>query len=329
MPRFQSRLFNWVDCSLPVQLGRRVRKLYDQLVQPGIERGSTNWQEKLWQEKFWQEVGDNIGKQTAKIFLYPVYALTETAKQTYPQLKSQTTRPPLLLRPVEKLILWVDNTKLFKTKHDRAQNGMSLSDKVFLASWQEQFQISVESEPKRDRIRELIKAAIAYFFGKKAPVEQLDSTPADKHKSDLKISSQTDGEPWLTMSDVFGDDNGPWPYPARSRSEQLSTNSIWHDSDLELAKNPVTGGLARKSHETSTSDLTHAGIEGGILAEAEDQSKRSRPMQAWIETQATFLGYVYSPVMNFIHWLDRLFARLEQWLVKQWHKLLRALRIGV
>ncbi|MCS6959532.1 MAG: hypothetical protein RMK91_05725 [Pseudanabaenaceae cyanobacterium SKYGB_i_bin29] len=42
------------------------------------------------------------------------------------------------------------------------------------------------------------------------------------------------------------------------------------------------------------------------------------PLQAWIDTPATSLGYVYSPLINFLLWLDRLVARLEAWLVKLW-----------
>ncbi len=46
--------------------------------------------------------------------------------------------------------------------------------------------------------------------------------------------------------------------------------------------------------------------------------KLDPPLQAWIDTPATSLGYAYSPLVNFLLWLDRLVARLEAWLIKLW-----------
>lgn len=45
------------------------------------------------------------------------------------------------------------------------------------------------------------------------------------------------------------------------------------------------------------------------------------PLYAWIETKATSLGYAYSPVINFLLWLDRWLARLEEWCLKMWRRL--------
>lgn len=325
MPRFQSRLFNWIDQSLPVQLGRRVRKFYEHLAQDRVKSGFDT------ASVFWTEIVDRIGNQTAKVFLYPLYALTESAKQTYPQLKSQQVKVPLLLRPVQHFIVWVERTSLA-----HANRSKSKSDKLFLAAWQQQFpdrdrQISKQTDPqishrsyeqKRERIHQLIRDAIDYFFGKKSAGKQLDSIDRVESKSE---------ESWLTMADLFGDDSGPWPHPvAHSRkreSDQLSTTSVWDDASLDLIQNAQQGGVSiHKHHEASTSNLSHLGIEGEFFPEDETGGRQSRPMQAWIETQATFLGYAYNPIMQFILWLDRLIVALEQWLIRQWQRSQKILR---
>ncbi len=45
------------------------------------------------------------------------------------------------------------------------------------------------------------------------------------------------------------------------------------------------------------------------------------PLHAWIETQATSLGYAYSPIVNFLLWLDQWIARIEEWFLKLWRRL--------
>lgn len=44
------------------------------------------------------------------------------------------------------------------------------------------------------------------------------------------------------------------------------------------------------------------------------------PLYAWIDTHATSLGYAYSPVVNFLLWIDRWVAQLEAWVLKLWRK---------
>ncbi len=44
------------------------------------------------------------------------------------------------------------------------------------------------------------------------------------------------------------------------------------------------------------------------------------PLHAWIDTQATSLGYAYSPLTNFLLCLDRWVAALEKWILSLWRK---------
>ncbi len=150
MPRFQSRLFNWIDQSLPAQIGRSARRFLDQKF--GQLSGLPI-----------QELPRLLAYQAAKAMLYPVYLIASTAKRVFPilsgskteisnQLRSQPDvtgllpeftqeaenlnnafeqaidqviektseqtsdlpKPeiPLLLRPLAKFLNWLDRTKI-------------------------------------------------------------------------------------------------------------------------------------------------------------------------------------------------------------------------
>ncbi len=203
--------------------------------------------------------------------------------------------------------------------------------------------VGMQYEQQLERIRQLIKAAIAYFFGKKPNVPTLETE---------EVRSQ----PWLTMADLFDDDIGPWPAIAQHNaaprevspweSPQLDgTNTAQAKSlkavpnrastrspDRALTKKEYAGIISTVASEPHTSDITHDSehttsamipdlscwLDDSLDMEIEE---RSRPLQAWIETQATFLGYVYSPIMELIHCLDRLVAKFEQWIVQLWQKI--------
>ncbi|NJL43677.1 MAG: hypothetical protein HC935_11215, partial [Pseudanabaena sp. SU_2_4] len=209
--------------------------------------------------------------------------------------------------------------------------------------------VSMQYEQQLERIRQLIKAAIAYFFGKKPNVTPLDTV--------VEVRSQ----PWLTMADLFDDDSGHWPAIAQDKTGRREV-SPWESPQFDgintaqskslkavpntaLARNP-NRNLTQNKYAGITSTASSDPLAGAIARESEhttseivpdlscwlDDSfdieieERSRPLQAWIETQATFLGYVYSPIMEFIHCLDRLMAKFEQWLVQLWQKIWNKLR---
>ncbi len=85
MPRFQSRLFNWIDTSLPAQLGRSVRRSLDQKIRQlsGLPI---------------QELPRLLAYQVAKAALYPVYLLTSTTKRIFPTLDRSKIDPKEKLR---------------------------------------------------------------------------------------------------------------------------------------------------------------------------------------------------------------------------------------
>ncbi len=291
MARYQSRLFNWIDSSLPAKLGRRARDWYEQVGNP-VKRAT-----------------ETVKKNTTKAILYPVYIL---ASATNLRSKSKAKEVPLLLRPVQSLVLWIDDSKIFalnkspqksvkpkykvnKKSRNSAQGisewGTSLLDK------QNQTLNLNNSEEDFKRIQKLIKDAIAYFFGKKPRADKLKSV---KNK-----------QPWLTMKDVFDDDETVWP-PQKTEKSGLGaiasydlSNKLTNQSvNISLSSGEITSSLPQELVDSSVPSI-----------------ESSRPMYAWIETQATFLGYIYNPFVQLIEWLDQLIATVERWIVKLWQKI--------
>jgi hypothetical protein len=248
-----------------------------------------------------------------------------------------------------------------------------------------------------DYIQNLIKAAIAYFFNQKA--RQIDRSAPDTQASgrstlsNANPNNSSNGQPWLTMAELFGDDNSHWPPLQHQQASatnatnlnttaQSSTNGSnanqpksrvgsnqthspthitssasaaladpWSYADVKKAAQPketsnhdqakdgaiVAANHATTHHPTDATEIEsiHKHLNNSTQVTATDRQHSeqeldefSRPMQAWIEAKATFMGYVYSPAMQVIHWLDRLVAKIEQWLGKvfgrgwQWLKSL-------
>ncbi len=76
MPRFQSRLFNWIDQSLPARLGRNARRLIDRVLDQQLGQISDR-----------RELPKLIAYQAARAALYPVYLLSKTTKRAFRALQ--------------------------------------------------------------------------------------------------------------------------------------------------------------------------------------------------------------------------------------------------
>jgi hypothetical protein len=162
-----------------------------------------------------------------------------------------------------------------------------------------------------ERLQRLIAEAIAYFFGRQLSQPALDET------SDMTPSE----EAWLTMEDVFGDDNGPWPLPLEYESHAFTKSQ-------DMTAINSSGEL--QSFETTTTQISQDRIEGSLLFEEEtlayqnstSDTENERPLRAWIEAKATLLGYVYNPVMTVIFWLDAIILKIENFFIRLWKGLI-------
>ena len=278
MPRFQSRLFNWIDQSLPAQLGRSARKFIDQKfanlsdIVSGIEI---------------KELPRLLGYQVAKAALYPVYLLVSTTRRVFPSLRPSSSAElekleqfeqkrslkdskdavagllsdaadpdiekepdhlslnssqnlseiPLLLRPLARLLNWVDLTKtrldrniaaiVKRQNHSLVTNGNAdpepnpkfLANRVFAAIWQEQVvqrqatqnalkesnslaEVTALGENTNlEKLRRLIEAAIAYFFGEQSQVRNDSESTLESTLESENIATLNRKEPNSQLPD--------------------------------------------------------------------------------------------------------------------------------
>ncbi len=172
-----------------------------------------------------------------------------------------------------------------------------------------EFSDALKLDNQLERLQKLIEDAIAYFFGKERSQPTLDET------SEITPSA----EAWLTMEDLFGDDNGPWPLPLEYESIAFSKSpdrtAIHSSSELQ-------------NFETTTTQISQDQLEGSLVFEEELQmyqsqsANRDRPLRAWIETKANLWGYSNNPVMRLLIWLDAIIAKIEDLMIKLWKGLI-------
>ena len=185
----------------------------------------------------------------------------------------------------------------------------------------------LEVDDQIRRLQKLIEDAIAYFFGKERSKPSLDEI------SDITPSQ----EAWLKMEEVFGDDNGPWPLPLEYESHAFTKSP-----DMGVLNS--SGEL--QNFETTTTQISQDRLEGSLLfgedfdeellyQEQNPDPNSDRPLRAWIEANATILGYTYNPVMTVILWIDVIVLKLENMVIAFWRavvnfpkRLLHFIRYG-
>ncbi len=188
----------------------------------------------------------------------------------------------------------------------------------------DKIQIGSESSPNRDqnpnplkaddqlaRLRRLIEEAIAYFFDKQRSKSTLDET------SDITPNE----EAWLTMEDIFGNDNGPWPLPLEYESHAFTKSPD---------KDAIHSSGELQNFETTTTQISQDRLDGSLIFEEallmhqqeNPESESDRPLRAWIESKASIMGYAYNPVMTVILWVDAIVLKLEDLIIKFWKGLI-------
>ena len=170
---------------------------------------------------------------------------------------------------------------------------------------------SLKFDDQIERLQKLIEEAIAYFFGKQRSQPTLDET------SDMTIRELS----WLTMEDDFVDDNGPWPLPLEYESHAFNKSS-------DMAAINSSGEL--QNFETTTSQISQDQLQQSLIYEEEllmyqqstTKSESDRPLRAWIEANASIMGYAYNPVMTVILWVDAIVVKIEDLLIIFWKALI-------
>jgi len=173
-----------------------------------------------------------------------------------------------------------------------------------------EFSDALKIDIQLDRLQRLIEQAIAYFFGKQRSStleETSDITPSDKA--------------WLTMEDVFGDDNGPWPMP-------LEYESIAFSKSPDRVAIHSSGEL--ENFETTTTQISQDQLEGSLVFEEEllsyqrqsSDAESDRPLRAWIENKANIGGRSSNPLIRLMLWLDEIVLKIENFIIKLWKGLI-------
>jgi hypothetical protein len=205
------------------------------------------------------------------------------------------------------------------------------------------------------RLSELLDAAAAYFFGKKIDepatnVNGLNDSSKDYeslsgNNSPILDDAPTEA-PWLSLEDVFGADDGPWPLPGEYDSIALNEMNnlplpqfanrlaISETTTTQITADRLTSSLAFDENE-SWLDAPHSPQNliqnvsqnpSPVKSYRQRSLNAERPLRAWIETQAQSLGYVYGPIMSVVHWLDSLTVRIENFFVSCGRKIKQMLR---
>jgi hypothetical protein len=110
--------------------------------------------------------------------------------------------------------------------------------------------------------------------------------------------------------DVFDDDATVWP------PQNIENNSLAQSGIRAIANYKSTN----QSLDIPSNGITPNSAQELVNATPQ-ATESSRPMYAWIETQATFLGYISNPFGQFIEWLDQLIANVERWIINLWQKI--------
>ncbi|NUN64899.1 hypothetical protein HCU40_09075 [Pseudanabaena biceps] len=201
------------------------------------------------------------------------------------------------------------NLQSIQQSSDTLERSPAKSPDVSLNEQDTESSSSLQLDDQLDRLRKLIADAIDYFFGNQRSASVLEET------SEIEVTESA----WLTMEDLFGDDNGPWPLP-------LEYESVAFTKSPDLTALNSSGEL--QSFETTTSQLSQDLLEGGLIFEEnlleyqQAQFESDRPLRAWIEANATILGYAYNPMMTVIFWFDELVLKIENLIIAIWKKLI-------
>lgn len=208
------------------------------------------------------------------------------------------TQPDLLIgKVIEKL------QKRATSSPKRNQNDASVTP---------DYDDSLKFDNQLERLQKLIEAAIDYFLHRR-------SQPSLEETTDIAPSE----EAWLTMEEVFGNDNGPWPMPLEYESIAFSKSPDRH----------VIHSSGELQHfETTTTQISQDRLDGSLVFDDDEfrlyQKKQEpdidgeRPLRAWIEARATILGYAYNPVMTVILWVDAVILKIEDWIIAIWKGLI-------
>ena len=200
--------------------------------------------------------------------------------------------------PTNKLIAWLDTsvakweTKALLPIQKRSQEMIAIAQtelKILIYGKQEDIAVNADSlESNKLNIRDLIAAAINYFFGVNKH-RKLEKSP-EKILPNYPDSKDLVGDSWLDFHDLFSNDPTVIS-PSRSDSK-LQTKSPWLQRSVK----------------------TSQGVNSPARTENQYHNLEFTP--DWIEVPATFMGYDKHPLEKLLEWLDKIILWIEEIIVK-------------
>ncbi|MGV0027320.1 hypothetical protein [Phormidesmis priestleyi] len=209
------------------------------------------------------------------------------------------------------------------------------------------FKTLMRQLPTLSDVEALIWAAVRYFFGSQSNSSISSSYPPG-------VAPPDSPDPWLTFSEVFGKTTpslqgetnltAPEIQPGESAIALPFQQKVQIGHSLQtwvdLFELPARGRFAHKTPrrpsnltKPKSTRLTVTPKPGKITRQPNSCPEIRKPHpnatlqnpspSDWIETKATPVGYVKSPVQRILGWLDKRIVAIEQALITFWNWLTR------
>ncbi|MDH6099919.1 hypothetical protein NWP21_13945 [Anabaenopsis sp. FSS-46] len=235
----------------------------------------------------------------SKIKKYILATITGISKVNIPALPEGRPNNSFL---TNKLISWLDTsvakweTKALLPIQKRSQEMIAIAQtelKILIYGKPEDIAVNADSlETNKLNIRDLIAAAINYFFGGNKH-KKLEKAP-EKILAKYPDSEDLVGDSWLDFHDLFSHD--PTVISLSGSDSQIQTKSAWLQRSVK----------------------TSPGVNSPATTENKYHNLEFAP--DWIEVPATFMGYDKHLLEKLLEWLDKIILWLEEIIVKvlQW-----------
>jgi hypothetical protein len=310
-----AKFLNWIDRT-KVQLDRNIaaivkRKPDNLATSDSPELDSKLIANRIFAEIWWQQVERDQGSQNSN-------SLKENNRLAENVALDKNTKLEQLRSLIEAAIAYFIGKRSLDGDRDSNMNNLNGIQSDLLKSFPNRDQNlnldnsdALKIDNQLERLQKLIEDAIAYFFGKQRSQPTLDET------SDITASQESS----LTMEDIFGNDNGPWPLSAEHESIAFSKSPD---------RNAIHSSGELQNFETTTTQISQDRLDGSLvfieellgIQKERFQTESDRPLRAWIEANATILGYVYNPVMTVVLWIDAIVLKIEDLVIGFWQGLI-------
>ena len=253
-----------------------------------------------------------------------------------------------IINSLQEIVANVRNEKI-KIISNKIQNQVN---KIISRDFPE----NIEEQKDPFQIKNLIWAAIDYFFNQKnkklsSPNNLLKNNPKNSNNI-LSPDNFVIEDPWLTWEDLYGNDTRPeevdnkekpevksnslFPKSKQNNTQKIPKNkaniALVSESSVTRQKKSVAKPFGRQSQSSQPQTKSQAhpnlvknnnSIPNSIEVNPEPQVNEVENQPDCLETQATDLGYDKHFLQIILEWLDKTILWLENLSIKIWRWLRR------